>query len=109
MRRISSLRSPDALASFNAGPATKAAAARLHQRWARWVLPQPDGPCRTSIGAGHAGQRSIQPTAALLLSETRKSDRPRAVRREKSKAIWLTNGSRGLFGTRQNPRPAYQI
>src|SRR6267378_8433768 len=51
----------------------------------RCVLPQPGGPYSTSAPGGHSGHRSIQPIGAALLSETRKSERPNAVRRGKSK------------------------
>src|SRR5262249_266583 len=109
IRSISLSKISDGLASFNVGPATKAPAARSHQRWARWVLPQPGGPCKTSAGAGQAGHRSIHSTANLLLSDTKKSDRVLAVGREKWKAIWLTHSSQCLFGTRQNSSPAHQV
>ena len=51
---------------------------RSRHKWARWLLPEPAGPWRTSARAGHWGQRSIQPRAAALHSDPRKSARPNA-------------------------------
>ena len=48
-------------------------------------------PARAGPGLreGQSGHRSIQATAVALLSETRKSERPNAVRRGRSKVSWI--------------------